>query len=80
MQTKDVHRISSSVPLRDRFGCTVKEACTATGLKPTKLYELIAAGAIESTKIDRRRIIVVRSLQRLIEGDASERPQTPEAA
>ena len=40
----------------------------ATGLKPTKIYELIAAGAIESKKIDGRRILVVRSLQKLIEG------------
>jgi excisionase family DNA binding protein len=59
----------STIPLRDRFGCTVKEACEATGLKPTKLYELIAAGSIESKKIDKRRIVLVRSLQKLIESN-----------
>ena len=65
-----------TIPLRDRFGCTIREACTATGLKPTKIYELIAAGAIKSRKIGKRRIVEVKSLERLIEGDV----KTPEAA
>lgn len=68
------------VPFRERFGCTIREACAATGLKPTKLYEAMAAGAIESRKIGKRRIILVRSLGKLIEGDPYERPQTPASA
>lgn len=61
--------VTGRAPLNDLIGCTVREACERTGLKPTKLYELIGAGVIESTKIGKRRIIVVRSLRRLIEGD-----------
>ncbi len=57
-----------TIPLRERFGCTIREACAATGLKPTKIYELISLGAIESKKIYKRRIVLVRSLQKLIEG------------
>ena len=55
------------VPFRERIGCTVKEACEATGLKPTKLYELIGAGAIKSKKVDKRRIVSVPSLLDLLE-------------
>jgi excisionase family DNA binding protein len=60
---------AQSIPLRDRIGCTIQEACAATGLKPTKLYSLIGAGAIETTKIGKRRLVLVRSLLRLIEGE-----------
>lgn len=60
---------SGTAPLGDLIGCTVKEACARTGLKPTTLYGLMKDGAVESTKVGRRRIIVVRSLRRLIEGD-----------
>ena len=83
MDTRTVADGETRVPFRERIGCTVKEACEATGLKPTKLYELIAAGAIESQKVDKRRIIVVRSLQRLIEGpstDGKSAGQLPGAA
>ena len=39
-----------------------------TGIGKTKLFELIANGALETTSIGRRRLILYRSLQRLIEG------------
>ena len=61
--------VTDRAPLNDLIGCTVREACERSGLKPTKLYELISDGLIESRKIGRRRIIVVSSLRRLIEGD-----------
>lgn len=66
-------RASSESALDELIGCTVRDACRRTGLKPTKLYELINTGAIESTKVGKRRIIVVRSLRRLIEGTTGER-------
>ena len=61
--------VTGRAPLSDLIGCTVQEACARTGLKPTKLYEFISSGVIESTKIGKRRIIVVSSLRRFIEGD-----------
>jgi excisionase family DNA binding protein len=64
--------IASSVPLRDRLAVTIQEACQAAGLGPTVLYGLIHDGAIETVRIGRRRLVLVRSLVRLIEGDRSE--------
>jgi excisionase family DNA binding protein len=65
-----------NIPLRERFAITVPEACQAIGVGPTTLYELVAAGAIETTKVGKRRLVLVRSLRRLIEGE----PTTTEAA
>jgi excisionase family DNA binding protein len=45
---------------------SVKTACHLVALGPTKLYELISAGAIESTKIGGKRLLVYASLKRLI--------------
>jgi excisionase family DNA binding protein len=68
------------IPLRDRIGCTIQEACAATGLKPTKLYELIGAGAIETKKVGKRRLVLVRSLLRLIEGEPGQGSDSTSAA
>ncbi|MGE3477024.1 MAG: helix-turn-helix domain-containing protein [Rhodospirillaceae bacterium] len=55
---------------------TVKTACHLIGLRPTKLYELIGEGAIESTKIGGKRLLVYASLKRLIERRAAPASQT----
>ena len=44
---------------------TVKTGCRLTGLGPTKMYELIAAGVIDSVKVGNRRLIVYQSLKRI---------------
>jgi hypothetical protein len=70
---------TTGVPFRERIGCSVKEACEATGLKPTKFYELIAVGAIKTKKVNKRRIVLVPSLLKLLDcEDATDK--TPEAA
>jgi excisionase family DNA binding protein len=46
--------------------CTVAEACAATGLGRTKLYELMGAGLIASSTIGRRRLVQVPSLLKLL--------------
>jgi excisionase family DNA binding protein len=56
----------SRVPFRERISCTVSDACKATGLGPTKLYELINDGRVVATKVDGRRLISVASLRKLI--------------
>jgi len=49
----------------------VADASRLTGIGKTKLFELIADGTLETTSIGRRRLILYRSLQRLIEGPAN---------
>ncbi len=73
--------LEPSIPFRERVGCTVSEGRTVSGLGNTMLYELIGDGTLESIKVGRRRIILVRSLLRLIEGDkafAADRESQPE--
>lgn len=50
---------------------TVKTGCRITALGATKMYEMIAAGAIESIKVDGRRLLVYASLKRLAQRSSS---------
>jgi len=60
----------AAIPFAQRLTCTIDEACQATGLGRTKLYELIGAGYLDTTTIGRRRLVLVRSLQSLIGANA----------
>lgn len=60
-------KAETSIPFTERLTCTIAEACEATGLGRTKLYELIGDGRVDTARIGRRRLIKVRSLQRLLE-------------
>ena len=57
-----------SIPYRERVTSTIAEFEQATGLGNTKTKELIRAGAIQTTKVGRRRLIVVKSVLKLLEG------------
>jgi excisionase family DNA binding protein len=57
----------ATIPFAERLTCTIAEACQATGLGRTKLYELIGEGYLETTTIGRRRLVLVRSLRTLLE-------------
>jgi excisionase family DNA binding protein len=57
-----------TIPFGERPTCTIAEACEATGLGRSKLYELIGEGRIDTTTIGRRRLVRVPSLLRLVEG------------
>lgn len=57
---------SDFIPFAQRLTCTVAEACEATGLGRTKIYELIRNGRIATTTIGRRRLVVVQSLLSLV--------------
>lgn len=59
-------REPKTLPFTERLSCTIDEACEATGLGRTKLYELIGAGQIVTTTIGRRRLVMVRSLIALL--------------
>lgn len=54
------------VPFNERITCTVRDACIATGLGRTKLYEMIGAGVLQTTAAGRRRLIVVASLAKCL--------------
>jgi excisionase family DNA binding protein len=57
----------ASIPFSERLTCTIAEACEATGLGRTKLYELIGDGRVDTATIGRRRLVKVHSLRRLLE-------------
>ncbi|MGY3586653.1 excisionase family DNA binding protein [Bradyrhizobium sp. USDA 4341] len=59
-------REPNPLPFSERLSCTIDEACEATGLGRTKLYELIGAGQIITTTVGRRRLVIVRSLVALL--------------
>lgn len=48
---------------------SIKEACRATSLGRTRLYQLIAAGQLEAVKIGNRTLIPAHALHKLLEGD-----------
>jgi len=59
--------MTTTIPFRERISCTIAEACTASGIGRTKLYEAMSDGRLESVKVDNRRLVLVPSLLRLIE-------------
>ena len=58
-----------SIPFSQRLSCTIDEACEATSLGRTKLYELIGAGQLATTTVGRRRLVIVRGLLSLLEAN-----------
>jgi excisionase family DNA binding protein len=64
-------RCDTNIPFAQRLTCTIAEACAATGLGRTKLYELIGAGDIATTTVGRRRLVLVRSLQCFLDPNTS---------
>lgn len=60
-----------TIPFSHRLSCTIDEACEATGLGRTKLYELIGAGQVATTTVGRRRLVMVRGLLSYLEANKS---------
>jgi excisionase family DNA binding protein len=59
-----------AIPFAQRLACTVAEACEATGLGRTKLYELIGQGQLDTTTIGRRRLVMMHSLLTLVKAES----------
>lgn len=57
---------SHDIPIQQRMTCTVREACQASGLGKTKLYELIGNGRLDTMRVGRRRLVKVQSLSGLL--------------
>ncbi|WP_410001830.1 helix-turn-helix domain-containing protein [Tardiphaga sp. 709] len=60
-----------TIAFSQRVTCTIDEACEATGLERTKLYELIGAGHLATTTVGRRRLVAVQSLLSLLKASMS---------
>jgi len=55
----------TTIPFAQRLSCTIEEACQATGLGRTKLYEMMDAGQVKTYHVGKRRLILVASLLKL---------------
>lgn len=62
---------TASIPFRERISCTIQEATAATGLSRTKLYQQIAAGRVEATKLGGRTLVLVGSLEKMLRPEHS---------
>lgn len=62
----------AAIPFAHRLSCTIAEACEATGLGRTKLYELIGDGHLTTATVGRRCLVLVRSLLSLLQTRSSE--------
>jgi excisionase family DNA binding protein len=62
-----------SIPFRERFYCSINEACEAIGFGRSKLYDLIKNERIRTIRIDGRTKIVVASLLELGGDDSGQR-------
>jgi excisionase family DNA binding protein len=59
------------IPFAQRVTCTIADACEATGLGRTNIYELIGDGRLVATSVGRRRLVVVASLLTLMKTNRS---------
>lgn len=64
---------ADEIPFEQRPSCTMREACSATGLSRNTLYERIAAGELIATKVGRRRLVNVQSLLALVGADRGQK-------
>jgi excisionase family DNA binding protein len=67
------------IPFAERLSCTIEEACQATGLGRTKLYEMMDAGQVETFHVGKRRLVLVPSLLQLANSRIEPPDQGPEA-
>jgi len=58
----------------------ITEFCRIAGLGRSKVYEMLAAGEIDSITVGRRRLILLDSFQRLIQRQRAAGAQTAAAA
>jgi excisionase family DNA binding protein len=65
--------MNTTIPFRERISCTIPEACSATGIGRSKLYEAIASGQVATSKVGGRRLVLVRSLEDLVATCSRER-------
>jgi excisionase family DNA binding protein len=62
----EVTRTTAAIPFCDRPTCRIDEACEASGLGRSSLYEAMKDGRLAFAKVGKRTLISVPSLLRLI--------------
>ena len=67
----------TTIPFTERLSCTIAEACQATGLGRTKLYEEMTAGRVRTIHVGRRRLVLVASLLKLVHSRVVPRARRP---
>jgi excisionase family DNA binding protein len=55
----------------ERLAVPVDDACTITGLSHSSIYELIRDGRLKSVTIGRRRLVLMRSIEALLQPQAT---------
>jgi excisionase family DNA binding protein len=72
----------ANIPFKERISATIAEACEASGLGRTKIYEMIAERKIETRKVGSRTLVLVPSLLTAIDPTAAttHSERRPEAA
>jgi hypothetical protein len=58
---------------------SVKDAARVIGVSPWVVYQQLDAGAIESRYVGRRRLVVVESLRRYVDGLPTTAPEDAES-
>ena len=56
---------------RAPLAATIPEACRLSGLGRSSIYSLIGSGQVRSTKIGKRRLIMIDSLRTVLETGAN---------
>jgi excisionase family DNA binding protein len=57
-------------PLPDKIGYSIREACHASSLGRTTIYNHISAGRLRAVRVGGRTIIPAEALQSLLTGEA----------
>jgi hypothetical protein len=57
---------AGALPIQERYGVTVGVAAEFVGISRSRIYELLAAGELDGKIIHGRRIVVVKSLLRML--------------
>ncbi|HEY8032039.1 MAG TPA: helix-turn-helix domain-containing protein [Methylocella sp.] len=58
----------NKIPFENRLAISIDEAVKVSGLGRSSVYQLMNSGEIETAKIGKRRLVLVASLKKLIEG------------
>jgi hypothetical protein len=58
-----------SLPIRERAAISVQLAAEFSGISRTRIYELLNDKTIEGRTVRGRRLVLVRSLVKFVEGD-----------
>jgi excisionase family DNA binding protein len=71
---KNLRSMTDTVELAP-IAVRIADATRLTGIGKTKLFELIAAGKLETANIGRRRLILYSSLQNLLHENRKDRSE-----